>query len=421
MQFTELTLFVMIPGIALFVFKNKVNKNGEVKIYIRFTNNRRCSYICTNILIPIRHWDKKRQRVKPSFEQANAINMLLERKMSEMREQLMIKAMNTKHITSKQAKTLGIKKGDLSFFILAEAYVEQLIQSDKIGSADKVKSIFSKFEEYLGGRSATFYDIDEAVLNNYQAYLRNELNNGVNTIHTNLKTIRRVFSLAIEKNIIGLESDPFKRIKLKGEKAIRPFLSEEEVRRLVELKLDEGSDLERARDVFIWTILTGGMRISDVLLLRKSNIDGEFIVNRIKKTGTPQRIKMPVYAHNLLQKYLSRSRAGDGYVFQMIPDEVAGSNSVALDRAVCLATSVYNKNLKKLSQMAKIDKKLSSHIARISFITMAVSSGVDMTTVQGLAGHADLEMTAHYSKYVDNQAFKALEKLEQQIVREKIN
>lgn len=304
----------MIPGIALFVFKDKVNKNGEVKIYIRFTNNRRCSYVCTNILIPIRFWDKKRQRVKPSFVQANAINMLLERKMSEMREQLMIKALGVRHITSKQAKSLGIKKGDLSFFALADSHVDQLKKSGKIGTADKVRSIFSKFEEYLGGRSATFYDIDESVLTDYQAYLRSTLNNSVNTIHTNLKAVRRIFSIAIEKNIIGLESDPFKRIKLKAEKAIRPFLSEEEVKRLVNLTLVVDSDLERARDVFIWTIFTGGMRISDVLLLKKSNIEGDFIVNRIKKTGTPHRIKMPVYANQILQKYLSRVRTVDGYV-----------------------------------------------------------------------------------------------------------
>jgi len=116
----------MIPGIALFVFKDKVNKNGEVKIYIRFTSNRRSSYVCTNILIPVKFWDNKRQRVKSSFGQANAINMLLERKMSEMRGQLMIKAMGVRHITSKQAKSLGVKKGDLSFFALADSYVDQL-------------------------------------------------------------------------------------------------------------------------------------------------------------------------------------------------------------------------------------------------------------------------------------------------------
>jgi site-specific recombinase XerD len=100
----------------------------------------------------------------------------------------------------------------------------------------------------------------------------------------------------------------------------------------------------------------------------------------------------------------------------MIPDTGKPLTSVELDRAVTLATSTYNQCLKKLAKLAGIQKPLSSHIARISFITMAVSSGVDMTTVQGIAGHADLEMTAQYSKYVDNQASKALEKLEEQIV-----
>ena len=408
----------MIPGIALFVFKDKVNKNGEVKIYIRFTNNRRSTYICTNITIPFKNWDKKRQRVKPSLREANSINMLLEKKMSEFREQLMIKAMNVRHITPKQAKALAIKKGDLSFFVLADTYIDQLEKLDKVGTADKVRSIFAKFEAFLGGRSATFYDIDENTILDYQEYLKNTLKNGVNTIHTNLKSIRRVFSIAIEKNIIGVESDPFKKVKLKTEKSIRPFLSQEEIKALLNLRLDPGSELEKARDVFIWTIFTGGMRISDVLMLKKSNIEDGFISNRIKKTGVPHRIKMPEYANKLLQKYSIKSELDDGYVFQMIPDTGKPLTSVELDRAVTLATSTYNQCLKKLAKLAGIQKPLSSHIARISFITMAVSSGVDMTTVQGIAGHADLEMTAMYSKYVDNQGHRALKVVENRIVGE---
>jgi len=64
-------------------------------------------------------------------------------------------------------------------------------------------------------------------------------------------------------------------------------LSEDELKRLINLKLSVDTDLERARDVFVWKIFSVGMRISDVLLLKKSNIEGDFIVNRIKKTGTP--------------------------------------------------------------------------------------------------------------------------------------
>jgi site-specific recombinase XerD len=48
---------------------------------------------------------------------------------------------------------------------------------------------------------------------------------------------------------------------------------------------------------------------------------------------------------------------------------------------------------------------------------MAVASGIDMTTVKNIAGHADLEMTAHYSKYVDTHGNAALEKLEKNIFK----
>jgi integrase/recombinase XerD len=405
----------MIPGVSLFVFKSKVTKNGEVKIYIRFTKNRRCSYICTNISVPMKCWDFRHQRLRPSYKLANPTNMLLERKMSEIREQLMIKALHSKHITHRQAKSLAIKKSELSFFAIADAYVDQITKAGQVGSADKIRSIFTKFEHYLGNRNITLYEIDETVLIEYQAYLKNKLGNSVTTIHTNLKSIRRVFSIAVEKGIIGIESDPFKKIKLRSEKSIRPFLTEEETKSLIDLKLEQGSSLERSRDVFVWTILSGGMRISDVLLLRKKHIDGQFITTRIKKTGVPHRIKMPPKALEILEKYSASIPGGDGYVFQMVPESIFNADANSIDKAVCTATANYNRDLKKLAKMVGIDKSLSSHIARISFITMAVASGIDMTTVKNIAGHADLEMTAHYSKYVDNQGNAALERLEKNI------
>ena len=407
----------MIPGISLFVFKNKVTKSGDVKIYIRFTNNRRCSYICTNISIPMKFWDERHQRIRPSYKLANATNMLLERKLSEIREQLMVKAMHTRHISHKQAKTLAVKKGDLSFFALADDYIEQIVKSGQIGTADKTRSHFTKFEQYLGNRNASFYDIDELVLVEYQAYLKNKLGNSVTTIHTNLKSIRRIFTIAVEKDIIGPESDPFRKVKLKTEKSIRPFLTEEEIKSLIDLKLEQGSNLERSRDVFVWTVLSGGMRVSDVLLLRKKHIDGQFITTRIKKTGTPHRIKMPSRAVEILERYAASTPGKDGYIFQMVPESVSTADANTIDRAVCSATANYNRDLKKLAKMAGIDKEISSHLARISFITMAVASGIDMNTVKNIAGHADLEMTAHYSKYVDNQGNAALERLEKNIYK----
>lgn len=105
----------------------------------------------------------------------------------------MVKAMHTRHISHKQAKTLAVKKGDLSFFALVNDYIEQIVKSGQIGTADKTRSHFTKFEQYLGRWNASFYDINELVIIKYQAYLKTILGNTVNTVHTNLKSISSIF------------------------------------------------------------------------------------------------------------------------------------------------------------------------------------------------------------------------------------
>ena len=77
----------MIPTISLYVFKERRNKRGEVKIYLRFTSNRKSSYKSTNISVPYKMWDEKKQKVKSTFKLSNPTNMLLERKLSEVREE----------------------------------------------------------------------------------------------------------------------------------------------------------------------------------------------------------------------------------------------------------------------------------------------------------------------------------------------
>jgi len=43
-------------------------------------------------------WDEKKQKVKSTFKLSNPTNMLLERKLSEVREELMHSALRNKHI-----------------------------------------------------------------------------------------------------------------------------------------------------------------------------------------------------------------------------------------------------------------------------------------------------------------------------------
>jgi hypothetical protein len=91
----------MIPTISFYVFKNRQTKRGEVKVYLRFTNDRKSNYKSTNVSVPANMWDHNKQKVKSAYKLSNATNMLLERKISEVREELLHTALKNKHISSK--------------------------------------------------------------------------------------------------------------------------------------------------------------------------------------------------------------------------------------------------------------------------------------------------------------------------------
>ena len=321
--------------------------------------------------------------------------------------------MNTKHISSRKAKETTLNKKEDSFFALVDQYLDELRMQGKIGTADKSKAIFNKFEKFLGSRKVSFYDIDQTLLFNYQQTLKDQYSNKTNTIHSNLKTIRRIFSLAVKRKIISTDADPFCGFELKTEKTNRDFLTEAELKTIAELKVPRNSQLESYRDLFIWTVLTGGLRISDVLMLQKKNVDGNYLSLIIKKTNTPHRIKMSSKALCILQKYFSSCKKETDFVFGLMPPGIDQNNPVLLDKAVTTATARYNKVLKELAKQSSINKKISSHTARITFSTLAVNKGIDMRTVQGILKHSDMEMTAHYSKFIDTEGDKALKSIEE--------
>jgi integrase len=58
------------------------------------------------------------------------------------------------------------------------------------------------------------------------------------------------------------------------------------------------------------------------------------------------------------------------------------------------------------------DKKLTPHIYRHTFCTRLVSNGIDLKTVQTLAGHSDIKTTMIYAHFVPSKMFNAIDALE---------
>jgi site-specific recombinase XerD len=157
-----------------------------------------------------------------------------------------------------------------------------------------------------------------------------------------------------------------------------------------------------------------GLRASEVVSLKLSDIDSERMVIRVEQgKGRKDRYAMlsePLL--HLLRTYWKASRPlgvmlPGGWLFP-------GQNPVNP-----LTTRQLRRAFDGAKAAAGIDKRVSLHTLRHCFATHLLEQKVDIRVIQVLLGHKKLETTAHYSQ-VANTTLRAVKSpLEQLPAKEK--
>jgi len=198
---------------------------------------------------------------------------------------------------------------------------------------------------------------------------------------------------------------------MKAEKTFREHLVEKELGQLAELTHFPGLKMELHRDMFLFACYTGGIRVSDVLLLRWSDFDGTHIHLADRKTSSQHSIKLPNVSLRIIAKYKPKGEnEAEGYVFPMLPNDLDLHDFVEVDRRISCATAYINKNLKSLARMAGIRKHLHFHCSRHTFACLALTKGMGIEYVSKLMAHSNIKQTQVYAKLVNAELDAAMEK-----------
>jgi integrase/recombinase XerD len=254
-------------------------------------------------------------------------------------------------------------------------------------------------------------DIDLSFLNRFEAYLRDDLGNRVNTVHKDMRILRRVFNAAYKQGLIEHNQSPFHKYTMKAEKVFREHLVESELRQLEQLDHFPGPKLELHRDMFLFACYSGGIRVSDVLLLRWSCFDGTHIHLADRKTSSQHSVKLPNISLAIINKYKpDGANASGGFIFPMLPVDLDMTDFVEVDRRISSSTAYINKNLKALAKLAGIKKHLHFHMSRHSFACLALTKGMGIEYVSRLMNHSNIKQTQHYAKLVSKELDAAMEK-----------
>lgn len=167
-----------------------------------------------------------------------------------------------------------------------------------------------------------------------------------------------------------IPTDPSIGIIIKrGESEPNRWLTEAEVKKIEKAKMPTGS-LQRIKDKFLIQCYTGLSYIDlmDLNISKIEDVNGTPVIigNRIK-TGEPYTIAVLKEIRPILEKY--------NYKIPRITGEQ------------------YNVRLKVLADIAKINKRISSHWARRTFACIMINRGVRAETLAQMMGHSDIKTT----------------------------
>ena len=80
-----------------------------------------------------------------------------------------------------------------------------------------------------------------------------------------------------------------------------------------------------------------------------------------------------------------------------------------------ISNTQYNLRLKLVADYAGLDKNLTTHMARHTFATLALTKGVQFKAVSKMLGHSSLKTTEEYAAILNKDVDKGYEMFEKQI------
>ena len=211
----------------------------------------------------------------------------------------------------------------------------------------------------------------------------------VRTQARTLVSVRNLFKFLLKEKLI--DTDPSALVTPpKIGRRLPETLTLDEVERLLYTP-DKGTSLGLRDAAMIETLYATGVRVSELVSLRTTDIDLQTGVLKAFGKGSKQRL-IPIgqAAREVLSLYRETAR----------PQILKGRYSDGLfvtNRGKTMTRQAFWKLLKKYALKAEIKKNISPHKLRHSFATHLLERGADLRAVQEMLGHADVTTTEIYT------------------------
>ena len=276
-----------------------------------------------------------------------------------------------------------------------------------------------------------FRDITPAFVAGFTAYLQslpNQRTPGTtlapNSIAKHLKVLRAILNRAVDDGIIHADDIPRKLIAVKETTSAITGLQDQELTRLITLPIKENTDRWNARNIFLFAMYEGGIRIGDAIQLRWRNIVGDRLVYTMTKNGKQVNMILVQEADKILKLYTRPGQKPAHYIFPYLDSNADYADYLDYEDRQKMPLDVSRKYFDTINaREARIGKMLREirtlagiphltfHTARHTFALRAKEADVDNTTLQRILKHSSLNTTEVYMKKLDSSGEDAAMKV----------
>lgn len=364
----------------------------DVMIYIRLIVDRKKTEFTTGIRGLESDWDYQRQRFTERTNYNKNLNYQITCAADRIRDTY--DGMVSRGIKPTSIKVRNEFRGEKDvryqpeLLDYIEAHIKKmrlmLDESYKPGTIQHYDALYKRLLKFLvsiNERRILLKNFKRGHIVEFKEYLLTTDHEALNrpmklaTCNKYLSKLKAVMNDAIKKDI--LLTNPFEGVKMKRVKGTREFLTEDELRAIENVDLNNDS-LHRVKLIFLFSAYTG-LRYSDAINMKRHQIvrdsTGRYRMY-ISQKKTSERMDRPMLQQAVdLFLQLKEMNPNDEYVLPRISNQKL------------------NAYLKVIAGIIGLRKPLTHHVARHTFATLMLESGVDIKMVSHFLGHKSIKTT----------------------------
>lgn len=368
----------MITSAVVFDHRNRAASGKEGAVEIRITHNRKAYYVNTGVMVLRKEFVGGTIVDRQDSKELNERIRIVSKKVMAVVNEYLAQDMPLDMVAIRRR----VFSGDVhrSGHAMIDWIKEQLpLLGHREGTMRHYQTLVLRLQQYK--QLSNWQDLTVENLYKWDAWLhqlrgwdgKTISDGGVYNYH---KCMKAMVQRAVRMGVIS--ANPYDRMRgvfKRGDKETVEYLTEEEMQRIASLELVPGSQLEKARDLFVFQMWTG-LAYSDA-----QNFD----IRRYKLED------------GVLTYVGERIKTGVNYVSRLLPPAVAILEKYGMQTPK-IGNADYNHLLKGIGIAAGIHTPLHSHMARHSFATYMLNNDVSLDSVSVMLGHTNTVQTRRYAK-----------------------